>query len=67
MNSDRPASTARHCTAILEETGIQITLAANTPITILHHGADQDGWDGELMCRMENGHHAAFEPGDVSC
>ena len=64
--TDRPAATARHCTAILEESGLSIALAANTPVIVLHRGADQDGWNGELICRLENGQNAAFGLDDIS-
>lgn len=64
-----PAVTVHPCQCqLLSDTGQParpLTIAENTPVTFLYRGADNDGWNGELICRLSNGRDAAFEPGDI--
>ncbi len=39
-----------------------VFLPAGTTVFPLYHGADQDGWNGEIICRLDDGRHVAIEP-----
>lgn len=39
-----------------------VELTAGTAVTVLYAGADQDGWDGELICQLADGLRVAVKP-----
>lgn len=64
----RTASITRPCTARLLHTAEDIPSGETAPltprsrVTYLHHGADQDGWDGHIIVSLDTGRIAAVEP-----
>lgn len=55
----------RQTEAIDTETGRKVYLSAGHSVTALYNGADQDGWDGEIIVRTGNGQILAVNPDDL--
>jgi hypothetical protein len=44
---------------LVDEFPKAIALLPGDTITVLYKAADQDGWDGEIICRLDDGRDVA--------
>ena len=47
------------------DTSRKVYLSAGHSVTFLYNGADQDGWNGEIIVRTGNGQILAVNPDDL--
>lgn len=55
----------RQTEAIETETGRKVYLSPGHSVSRLYNGADQDGWDGEIIVKTGNGQILAVKPEDL--
>lgn len=52
--------TVRDCAALDVDSLRMVAFNAGAKLAVLHAGADQDGWDGDIICRTADGRTLAF-------